>query len=246
MNLQDYVRDYKRLRAISVKLAGVVVNTLASEDIVTAARQLGMLNGRYIDLNTEDESAVLMDHAIQDVYRDGMNTLDRLLQTEPYPEGSTELCLLRSMQSSRFTLLTIEEAIPGVGLRMVDHLRNTPLFLIDINFSYSTKPYPIFAARIYSPCEGWWMTTGAAMPLSLKAFDEIKDQIGNYKSTDEDPARNAMILRACVSAECSNQVAYVDPPAAASDNLLAAAQKVGRNEPCPCGSGKKYKKCCGG
>ena len=23
------------------------------------------------------------------------------------------------------------------------------------------------------------------------------------------------------------------------------AQKVGRNEPCPCGSGKKYKKCCG-
>ena len=22
--------------------------------------------------------------------------------------------------------------------------------------------------------------------------------------------------------------------------------KVGRNDPCPCGSGKKYKKCCGG
>ena len=22
-------------------------------------------------------------------------------------------------------------------------------------------------------------------------------------------------------------------------------QKTGRNEPCPCGSGKKYKKCCG-
>jgi hypothetical protein len=25
-----------------------------------------------------------------------------------------------------------------------------------------------------------------------------------------------------------------------------APAKVGRNEPCPCGSGKKYKKCCGG
>src|SRR5207302_10854259 len=24
-----------------------------------------------------------------------------------------------------------------------------------------------------------------------------------------------------------------------------APKKVGRNEPCPCGSGKKYKKCCG-
>jgi len=26
---------------------------------------------------------------------------------------------------------------------------------------------------------------------------------------------------------------------------LRRAEKVGRNEPCPCGSGKKYKKCCG-
>ena len=24
----------------------------------------------------------------------------------------------------------------------------------------------------------------------------------------------------------------------------ADGQKVGRNDPCPCGSGKKYKKCC--
>ena len=26
---------------------------------------------------------------------------------------------------------------------------------------------------------------------------------------------------------------------------IVAEKKVGRNEPCPCGSGKKHKKCCG-
>ena len=26
---------------------------------------------------------------------------------------------------------------------------------------------------------------------------------------------------------------------------LSAEEAVGRNDPCPCGSGKKYKKCCG-
>jgi preprotein translocase subunit SecA len=26
---------------------------------------------------------------------------------------------------------------------------------------------------------------------------------------------------------------------------VKVAPKVGRNDPCPCGSGKKYKKCCG-
>jgi hypothetical protein len=34
--------------------------------------------------------------------------------------------------------------------------------------------------------------------------------------------------------------AYPNPPARNS------GPKIGRNDPCPCGSGKKYKKCCGG
>jgi preprotein translocase subunit SecA len=28
-------------------------------------------------------------------------------------------------------------------------------------------------------------------------------------------------------------------------DVQAVSTKVGRNDPCPCGSGKKYKKCCG-
>ena len=29
------------------------------------------------------------------------------------------------------------------------------------------------------------------------------------------------------------------------ETFVRAEPKVGRNEPCPCRSGKKYKKCCG-
>ncbi len=38
------------------------------------------------------------------------------------------------------------------------------------------------------------------------------------------------------------------PKPAAPPSAVAArrkAVKVGRNDPCPCGSGKKYKRCCG-
>jgi uncharacterized protein YchJ len=28
------------------------------------------------------------------------------------------------------------------------------------------------------------------------------------------------------------------------DTIIRHDQKIGRNDPCPCGSGKKYKKCC--
>jgi SEC-C motif-containing protein len=31
-----------------------------------------------------------------------------------------------------------------------------------------------------------------------------------------------------------------------SPQVTTSRQKVGRNDPCPCGSGKKFKKCCGG
>ena len=34
-----------------------------------------------------------------------------------------------------------------------------------------------------------------------------------------------------------------EPPAAMP--FRREAEKIGRNDPCPCGSGKKYKKCCG-
>ncbi|MBW2373532.1 MAG: SEC-C domain-containing protein, partial [Deltaproteobacteria bacterium] len=34
-------------------------------------------------------------------------------------------------------------------------------------------------------------------------------------------------------------------PAAAGGAGGSRPGKVGRNDPCPCGSGKKYKKCCG-
>jgi preprotein translocase subunit SecA len=39
--------------------------------------------------------------------------------------------------------------------------------------------------------------------------------------------------------------APVNPPAGQAPKPAQAGPKVGRNDPCPCGSGKKYKKCCG-
>ena len=38
---------------------------------------------------------------------------------------------------------------------------------------------------------------------------------------------------------------FVDGELVAPKTQVHASPKVGRNDPCPCGSGKKYKKCCG-
>jgi uncharacterized protein YecA (UPF0149 family) len=36
-----------------------------------------------------------------------------------------------------------------------------------------------------------------------------------------------------------------ESPLEAGVTLRRDVPKVGRNDPCPCGSGKKFKKCCG-
>jgi len=41
------------------------------------------------------------------------------------------------------------------------------------------------------------------------------------------------------------EVASSEEPVASMVEAPAAEKKVGRNDPCPCGSGKKFKKCCG-
>jgi len=38
---------------------------------------------------------------------------------------------------------------------------------------------------------------------------------------------------------------YADGEDMSHETFRREAPKVGRNDPCPCGSGKKYKKCCG-
>jgi hypothetical protein len=58
---------------------------------------------------------------------------------------------------------------------------------------------------------------------------------------------------ACFREDSPNGAKSIEPASANSwehpvspvSQIIRATPKTGRNEPCPCGSGKKYKKCCG-
>jgi preprotein translocase subunit SecA len=49
-----------------------------------------------------------------------------------------------------------------------------------------------------------------------------------------------------MGASAATDAALSQPsPDAVAKPKVRTAEKVGRNDPCPCGSGKKYKRCCG-
>lgn len=104
----------------------------------------------------------------------------------------------------------------------------------------------------------------------IDAMDQLKQGVGMRAVGNEDPVRayqiegfdmfNEMIasiqretIRYCFGATIQTQTENKQVAVATNENKGEGAQKkpvktgkkVGRNDPCPCGSGKKYKKCCG-
>ena len=52
------------------------------------------------------------------------------------------------------------------------------------------------------------------------------------------------LMQTDYSQAAQGQAQAAEPPPVAK-TIRKETPKVGRNDPCPCGSGKKYKKCCG-
>jgi preprotein translocase subunit SecA len=80
------------------------------------------------------------------------------------------------------------------------------------------------------------------MTVQIRSASEL-DQAS--ESINEDLAKLSDVKYQHAEAE----TAISNPPDLGEVELtpapLRAGPKVGRNDPCPCGSGKKYKNCCG-
>lgn len=124
-----------------------------------------------------------------------------------------------------------------------------PIFL---EHSVDDKTYTI----VDEWCEGYyrgtalsaeqWLTGGTEMAVLLTpiyAFTEATDWVGHsypkqeIERTQQEITPNARKIHAYWLARRA-EIPQQDLP------MKRSEPKVGRNDPCPCGSGKKYKKCC--
>jgi len=88
--------------------------------------------------------------------------------------------------------------------------------------------------------------------LWTRATEEMVRTAFLYRPITEQEEREILTARARRQAQ-QQQLSHSEGSAGGMDQRTAAAvktaarnaPKVGRNDPCPCGSGKKYKKCCG-
>ncbi|OAQ20023.1 tetratricopeptide repeat protein [Thermosulfurimonas dismutans] len=79
-----------------------------------------------------------------------------------------------------------------------------------------------------------------ALEFYRKALEALARRAPFYRFHPQDPAET---LRA-IFFEARDYARTTGKPFSIDEDLLRERKKVGRNDPCPCGSGKKYKKCC--
>lgn len=86
---------------------------------------------------------------------------------------------------------------------------------------------------------------GETSPGRIRSLlNKIDDVLGGFKPDEEELVEIALDQRLILHGK-KPVFSVGDEGDEPSDEEPVAPAKVGRNDPCPCGSGKKYKKCCG-
>ena len=119
-------------------------------------------------------------------------------------------------------LLQMDHLKEGIGLR--GYGQKNPLQ------EYKREGYNLFAGLIQAINQN---TVGNLMRIQLLSEDELARLQEEQRLAQERQL------------EAAKRVERQDEEVAKNKPVQREEEKIGRNAPCPCGSGKKYKKCCG-
>jgi hypothetical protein len=240
---------YKHLRTVGRTLNHKLVERLSKDVLHEGGKKLGILQRNTLVFDSEDETAVLMDYCIYDVYHNGRNAVEQFLIDSPPAPESDEMACLRAMQHAVYSLFVVESVMRGFGATVRDLVSNKSIVIVDMGFGSTAKPGLVFASRLLFH-DGFVMTGGAALPIGVLPEDQrqpVTQMLARAVTPDDDGHFDpAPLIRACLEHDCSSHIQYQEPTggSVAGRRTSGSIGQIGRNDPCPCGSGKKFKKCC--
>ena len=250
---REQLARYRRLRAIQKDLNRTLPDKLPKHAIQECGTTLGIYKDDTLVFGSESEMSVLMDYCLYDYRWDGHNVIERYVSQTPIEAGSDKRILLEAMLKPRYSLFVVDDVVRGLGVQTRDLLRGDSGFIVDVALSETAVKGFLLACRIISPGDGRFsMTTGAGLPadrpIMERIIQEIPERFGKtggeiaQMSPEKAAEFSASIIRIFLEGHASSRITYEDNIV---EETTRAKPKIGRNEPCPCGSGKKYKKCCG-
>ena len=249
------VSHYKEIRRIICDLQnGALLNYISKKTLDVCGKKLGVLQNKTFVLDDMDQMGVVMDYCIYDYWEDGFNTVAPYRADSQLDPDSEEYKVVNAMSESFYTLVQVEDVLPGVGARVNDVMGNRQFLLVDLGLGRTAAKGMVIATRLL-PFEDFVTTSGAVLPVDRETLEEIFNyafehydtEDGEYIEVDirQRADLTAAIIRICLEANASDYIQYEDAENIPVISPIHRETHIGRNEPCPCGSGKKYKRCCG-
>jgi len=184
-------------------------------------------SGRAADARREIEEQVY--NVVDRLYRQKEEELGKDAEGVPVLRRYEQYLYLQAIdQQWKDHLLSMDHLRQGIGLRGYGQK--------DPKQEYKKEGYEMFVQMT-------WRVKSAVIGNLLRL------QLVRQESAEEiEQKRLAMQRRAMARAQASHAEAGGDGesrPRPKQETVVRSQPKVGRNDPCPCGSGKKYKKCHG-
>jgi hypothetical protein len=260
-SLNRIVDKYRRLRPTRLRLNNSLVARLPKDVLTEGARRLGILRDGAFVFGSEDESTVLMDYCIYDVFRNGRNAVEQYLLDCPPAAGSDEEVCLRAMQGATYGLAVVLQVQSGTGCLIENLYTNKQHLLVDLGFSRSATPGLLLGTRLLDFGE-YVASGGAAIPLGVLTAEQLaewRERLSAGAESNEDPAP---LIREALRRGAASRIQYAgvesaeapyraeaaaipqDPRARKRAMAKYLSAKAAPNERCRCGSGKMYKNCC--
>lgn len=149
--------------------------------------------------------------------------------------------LLRGARLAAIQLADVFEYLDNLGVRLKSQ-RDVERFTALYNAFHNTTRMP--CNRGYTPDEMMRVMPPKEGFKSLSLGPNIKKYLQTGEMDIEDFRKQILTMDLPSEAmrfDLLKQLADIKPSA----SQPGKQKKVGRNDPCPCGSGKKYKRCCG-
>jgi hypothetical protein len=250
------VPEYRRIREVRFRLSNQLVKTIPKQTLENCARELGLFHRGTLVFDSEAEMHILMDYCLYRPDPDGRNLVAKHLEKLAPREGSDESAVLRSMLAAYYSIIEIDDVERGVGLAVRDIFRDQPGFLVDIGLGTTAQRGWKLATRIV-PADGFLTTAGTAIPLDAATAKRVFNELASKNWTrekfdftrmtpDQEAEFAATIIVTALAGGTSSRISYAEPGSRSQEaRSRRERRRVGRNDPCPCGSNRKYKFCCG-
>ena len=254
------VERYQRLRRRARDLNHRILKTIPRIALHEVGEAIGILHRGALVFNSEDETHIHMDCCLYDWMQNGKNLVEKYAENHPVAPGTEEEELLHAYLQAQYRIVIPQSAVQGAGAYSVDLLSAEEVFIMDIGLSFN--PLDVAYATRTIPLGQFWITSGAALPTGRTTIENAIDRLNKERLLVDgkftDPHKATLILvRTLLEDGASRYIAYEDAEnhqeprfhrkrdGADAPEQRVSAYTPGRNSPCPCGSGKRYKRCCG-